>query len=52
MAGRMDDQDAQGLYPARPDQGARNLLDEPFGLGSAPVMYDSEQDDGHCTCIF
>ena len=28
-----------------PDEGARILLDEPFGLGFAPVMYDSELDD-------
>ena len=30
----------------QPDKGAHNLLDEPFGLGFAPVIYDSEQDDG------
>ena len=30
------------LYPARPDQDARNLLDKPLSLGTTPVMYDSE----------
>ena len=28
----MDDQDAQGLYPAWPEQGTHNLLDEPLAL--------------------
>ena len=41
-AGRMDDQEAQGLYPAWPDQGARNLLDKLFSLGSTPVTYDGK----------
>ena len=30
----------------QPDKGAPNLLDEPFALGFAPFMYDSDQDDG------
>ena len=42
----MDDQNTQGLYPVLPDKRAYNLLDEPFGLGFAPVIDDSEQVDG------
>ena len=30
------------MYPARPDEGTRNLLDKPFSLGSTPVMHDSK----------
>ena len=41
-AGRMDDQDAQGLYLSWPDQGSCNFLDELFGLGSTHVTYDSK----------
>ena len=28
------------------------FLDKPFGLGFAPVMHDSEPDDGHCAISF
>ena len=28
------------------DKGAHIFLDKPFGLGSAPVMYDNDPDDG------
>ena len=45
-AGRMDDQDAQGLYPAWPDQDAHNLLDEPFSLGSTLVRMTASRMTG------
>ena len=48
----MDDQNAQGLYLIWPDQGARNLLDESFGLSFALVAYDNEQDDGGHAIFF
>ena len=40
------------MYLARPEEGAHNLLDEPFGLGFAPIMYDSEPDVGHHAIYF
>ena len=45
----MDDQGALGLHPVWLDEGAHILMDKLFGLGSGPVMYNSEPDDGHCT---
>ena len=51
-AGRKDDPDAKGLHLVQLDKGARLLLDEPFGLGSAAIIYFSELDDGPCTISY
>ena len=45
---REDNPDAKGLHLVWLDNGACLLPDEPLGLGSAVVTYDSKLDDGYC----